>query len=293
MFASACSKRRVTLNFLSLATLPEWPRGALWHDQVHGNSGAIKPHYCVHHVVGLPPRSTGQVIDEEESSLTSSSAPEIAQIFDSIRPMLGQRGLVLWFTGLPGSGKSILADLLACRLQQHDARTITLVDGSVVRRLFSKGLGSSKEGRTENIRCLGLVAHGLAQSGAIAIVASISPYRDTRETARALVEETGGIFVEIHVATSFSVCMERDRKTWHRRVWGGEVEYLADVDCSYETPLEPDLRIDCGKYPPHAALEIVWARLCDRKLVNEICPDDSCRRERASWVARKSISVRV
>ncbi|MHB1942675.1 MAG: adenylyl-sulfate kinase [Acidiferrobacteraceae bacterium] len=75
--------------------------------------------------------------------------------------------------------------------------------------------------------------------------------------------------MEIRVATPFSVCMERDPKGWYRRVSDGEVECFSGIDAPCETPMEPGLCMDCGKHPPHAAIEIIWARLCDRKLMNE------------------------
>src|SRR2546425_5412012 len=117
-------------------------------------------------------------------------------------------GLVIWFTGLSGAGKSTIADLVGAELER-DGRLVEYLDGDVVREHLSKGLGFSKEDRDTNIERIGWVASRLARHGATVIVSAISPYAETRAKARALVEEFAP-FVEIHVATSVEECARRD-----------------------------------------------------------------------------------
>src|SRR2546425_2759508 len=120
------------------------------------------------------------------------------------------RGFTLWFTGLPCSGKSTLAELVGKELVRR-GRGVEILDGDVVRTHLSKGLGFSKEDRDENIRRIGFVAGLLARHGVTVLVSAISPYRAVRDEVRAAVTAVGE-FVEVHVATPVEVCAERDVK---------------------------------------------------------------------------------
>ncbi len=185
------------------------------------------------------------------------SPREVIQILRQAYRGADRRGLVLWFTGLSASGKSTLAGMLARYLEQRDSRAITLLDGDVVRRFLSKGLGFSREDREENIRRIGFVASLVARHGGIALVAAISPYREGRQAARQLVEAAGGVFFEIHVATPLAVCAQRDPKGLYAKAMAGTIAHFTGVDDPYEEPEQPDLRLDTSQQEDREALQIL------------------------------------
>ncbi len=152
-------------------------------------------------------------------------------------------GLALWFTGLPGSGKSTLSRAVASELDAHDRRLVTVLDGDVVRTLLSQGVGFTRKDRYDNVCRIGYAASLIARHGGIAIVAAVSPYRDGRLKARALVEEAGGAFLEIHMDTPFRACVARDPKGHYARALAGDLDLFTGVDDPYEKPLAPDVRI--------------------------------------------------
>ncbi|MDD3759686.1 MAG: adenylyl-sulfate kinase [Acidithiobacillus sp.] len=186
------------------------------------------------------------------------SPPEVIRILRQAYRGADRRGLVVWFTGLSASGKSTLAGMLARRLESHDSRAVTLLDGDVVRRFLSKGLGFSREDRDENIRRIGFVASLIARHGGIALVAAISPYRHARAEARRLVEEAGGLFVEVHVATPLAVCAQRDPKGLYARAQRGEITAFTGVSDPYEEPEAPELRLDTSQSKDADALDALW-----------------------------------
>lgn len=153
-------------------------------------------------------------------------------------------GLVVFFTGLSGSGKSTLGQELVQSLAESDPRVATLLDGDEVRQLLSAGLGFSKADRDANIRRIGWVAALLAEAGAIAVCAPIAPYAEARQQVRELVEERGGRFVLIHVATPLKVCEARDRKGLYALARAGKLPEFTGISDPYETPLDADLTID-------------------------------------------------
>src|SRR5207342_3365501 len=117
-------------------------------------------------------------------------------------------GFTLWFTGLSGAGKTTIAEIVGPELERR-GRLVEYLDGDAVRQHLSKGLGFSKEDRDTNIERVGWVASRLTRQGGAVIVSAISPYAETREKARAMIEEFGP-FVEVFVATSLEECIERD-----------------------------------------------------------------------------------
>src|SRR5438105_9092562 len=128
-------------------------------------------------------------------------------------------GVVLWFTGLSGAGKSTIADLVGSELEAGGA-LVEYLDGDVVREHLSKGLGFSKEDRDTNIQRIGWVASRLARHGATVIVSAISPYAETRAKARELVEQYG-TFVEVYVDASVDECARRDVKGLYEKAFRG------------------------------------------------------------------------
>jgi adenylyl-sulfate kinase len=165
-------------------------------------------------------------------------------------------GVVIWFTGLSGSGKSTIAGLVGRELEA-DGALVEYLDGDVVREHLSKGLGFSKEDRDTNIERIGWVASRLARHGATVIVSAISPYAETRARARALVEEFAP-FVEVHVATSVEECARRDVKGLYERAFNGEIAEFTGVSDPYEAPESPELRLDTeGRSPDECAREVL------------------------------------
>jgi adenylylsulfate kinase len=165
-------------------------------------------------------------------------------------------GVVIWFTGLSGAGKSTIAELVGRELEAEGA-LVEYLDGDVVRERLSKGLGFSKQDRDTNIERIGWVAARLARHGATVIVSAISPYAEARATARALVEEFAP-FVEVHVATSVEECARRDVKGLYAKAFSGEVAGFTGVSDPYEAPESPELRLDTeGCTPDDCAREVL------------------------------------
>jgi adenylyl-sulfate kinase len=171
-------------------------------------------------------------------------------------------GVVLWFTGLSGAGKSTIAELVGGELEAGGA-AVEYLDGDVVREHLSRGLGFSKEDRDTNIERIGWVASRLARHGATVIVSAISPYAAARATARALVEEFAP-FVEIHVATSVEECARRDVKGLYDKAFKGELPEFTGVSDPYESPESPELRVDTEGHAPAESARAVLDYLAVR-----------------------------
>ena len=164
------------------------------------------------------------------------SADERAQRF-------GHRGAVIWFTGLPASGKSTLARALERHVFERGGAPI-LLDGDTVRSGLNSDLRFSAQDRAENVRRLAEVAAHLSRSGTIAIVAAVSPSTQDRNRARDIAGED---FFEIHVATEIAVCEQRDPKSHYRKARSGSLPDFTGVTAQYEVPLRPELRIDTSE----------------------------------------------
>jgi len=149
-----------------------------------------------------------------------------------------QQGFCVWFTGLPSSGKSTIAELLAIRLEEA-GRRVSLLDGDVVRTHLSKGLGFSREDRDINIRRIGFVASEIVRHNGAVITAAVSPYETTREEVRQM---TGpDRFVLVWVDTPAATCEERDVKGFYAKARAGQLQGFTGVDDPYEPPANPDV----------------------------------------------------
>jgi sulfate adenylyltransferase len=155
-----------------------------------------------------------------------------------------RRGLVVFFTGLSGSGKSTIARGLRDSLLELGGRTVTYLDGDVVRHLLSKGLTFSREDRDLNIRRIGFVAAEVARHGGLAICAPIAPYAATRLEVREMVESVGADFLLVHVATPLEECERRDRKGLYAKARAGLIPEFTGISDPYEEPDDADLVID-------------------------------------------------
>jgi len=168
-------------------------------------------------------------------------------------------GFTLWFTGLSGSGKTTISELVAPELERRGL-LVERLDGDVVRTHLSYGLGFSKGDRDANIERIGWVASRLTRAGAAVIVSAISPYEEARRTARALVEAEGP-FVEVFVATPVEECERRDVKGLYAKARAGEIPEFTGVSDPYEEPVRPELRIDTTEHDPAESARLVIAKL--------------------------------
>ena len=168
------------------------------------------------------------------------------------------RGVTVWFTGLPSAGKTTLAQALAKRLLDEGHDRVEVLDGDVAREHLTKGLGFSREDRAENVRRIGWVASLLARNGVTVLASVISPYREVRDEVRAL---HAGRFIEVHVATPLEVCAARDVKGLYARQRAGEVQNLTGVDDPYEPPLAPEVTVPTHVLSIDESVELVWQAL--------------------------------
>eukprot|EP00903_Cladosiphon_okamuranus_P005927 g5857.t1 len=154
----------------------------------------------------------------------------------------GQRGVVLWLTGLSGSGKSTVANALDVKLTA-EGRHSYILDGDNVRHGLNSGLGFSAEDRRENVRRLAEVARLMVDLGIIVLVPVISPYRQDRRRARG--RFNSGEFVEVHVSTSLKTCEERDPKDLYKKARAGEITNMTGIaaDAPYEAPESPEIEL--------------------------------------------------
>ena len=171
-----------------------------------------------------------------------------------------ERGAVLWFTGLSGSGKSTIAEIVEEQLLDAGV-PVEILDGDVVRENLSKGLGFSKEDRDTNIRRIAYVAHLLQRNGVFVITAAISPYREIRDEARAMIND----FVEIYADAPLEVCEERDPKGLYKKARAGEIKGFTGIDDPYEAPENAEVVCKTGEQSPEEAAKQVIDKLIELK----------------------------
>ncbi len=153
-----------------------------------------------------------------------------------------QKGFTLWFTGLPCSGKSAVADRVAGILREHNLK-VERLDGDVVRKSLCRDLGFSKKDRDENIRRVAFVAKLLTRNGVAVLTSFISPYREIREEARKEI----GDFIEVYVKCPIEVCMSRDVKGMYQKAIRGEIKEFTGISDPYEEPLHPELVLETDR----------------------------------------------
>ena len=177
------------------------------------------------------------------------------------------QGAVLWFTGLPSSGKSTIARSVYDQLLQRGC-SAELLDGAEVRESLSRGLGFSREDREENVRRIGYVAKLLSRNGVLAICAAVSPYRSTRAEVR----HNTTNFIEVYVECPVEVAAARDVDGMYARAKRGEIDEFTGVNAPYEEPLEPEVHIRADIEPVSGA---AWKVIRSLELIGIIPPDDA------------------
>ncbi|THV41090.1 adenylyl-sulfate kinase [Glycomyces buryatensis] len=183
--------------------------------------------------------------------------PSVAAELRKARPPRRNRGLVLFFTGLSGSGKSTISRGVYEALLEDGTRTVSLFDGDVVRRVLSSGLGFSRADRSTNVRRIGYVAAEVARHGGIGVAAPIAPYDADRVETRRMAEATGADFVLVHVSTPLEVCESRDRKGLYAKARAGQIPEFTGISDPYEEPRDAELTIDTSDMTAGEAIEQV------------------------------------
>ena len=188
---------------------------------------------------------------------------DVAEVVSFEIPTPDEQGLVVFFTGLSGSGKSTLARALHDVLLERGERTVTSLDGDVVRRNLSAGLTFSRADRETNIRRIGWVAAEITRHRGVAIVSPIAPFDATRKQVRAMVEAAGGAFFLVHVATPVEECERRDRKGLYAKARRGEIPDFTGISSPYEIPADADVRIDTTGRSIEEVLAVILTALDD------------------------------
>ena len=182
------------------------------------------------------------------------SFPEVIAELRRTYPPRDRQGFTVFFTGLPSSGKSTLANVLLVKLLEMGGRPVTLLDGDIVRTHLSSELGFSKEHRDINIRRIGFVASEITKNGGTAICAPIAPYETVRSEVRDMIERRGG-YILIHVSTPLEVCEQRDRKGLYAKARAGIVKQFTGISDPYEVPTDADLAIDTTDLTPEECVQ--------------------------------------
>jgi sulfate adenylyltransferase len=191
--------------------------------------------------IDIPPWLSSEAVTEE---LRKSFPPK------------NKQGFTVFFTGLSGSGKSTIANVMLVKLRELGTRPVTLLDGDIVRLNLSKELGFSREHRDINIKRIGFVASEITKNRGIAICAPIAPYLHAREHNRALISQYGG-YIEVYVSTPIDICEQRDRKGLYAKARKGIIKEFTGVSDPYEVPTIPEIILDTTNMTPDEAAQEV------------------------------------
>ncbi len=166
------------------------------------------------------------------------------------------KGFTIWFTGLPCSGKTTASEIVAQEMRNRDIN-VEVLDGDIVRKNLSKGLGFSKEDRNTNIRRIGFVSKLLSRNGVAVVAAFVSPYRAIRNELRQEIEN----FVEVYVKCTVEECIERDVKGMYKKALAGEIQNFTGISDPYEEPENPEIVIETDKETPEESAQKVLSTL--------------------------------
>ena len=186
--------------------------------------------------------------------------PEVVKELRQSHPPRAQQGFTVFFTGLSGSGKSTVANVLHEKLLEIGGRSVTILDGDLVRKNLSSELGFSQEHRNLNIQRIGFVAAEITKAGGIAICAPIAPYDQVRKQNRVLISSGGG-YQLVHISTPIEVCEQRDRKGLYAKARAGIIKEFTGVSDPYESPDDADVVIDTTDITPEEAAQQILLHL--------------------------------
>jgi sulfate adenylyltransferase len=198
----------------------------------------------------------GDLLDAGSALPAWFTPPAVARELRRVRLPRSRRGLVLFLTGLSGSGKSTIARDLNDALSERGDRRVSLLDGDLIRQLLSAGLGYSKTDRDLNIARIGFVAAEVARNGGIAICAPVAPYAEARARVREMVSDVGDFFL-IYVATPLEVCEARDRKGLYAKARAGLIGQFTGISDPYEEPADAELVIDTSTVDRQEAVQAI------------------------------------
>ena len=215
------------------------------------------------------------LLDRGEEVPAWFTPPAVAAELRRSRPPRSERGLVIFLTGLSGSGKSTIARGVRDALSERGDRSVSLLDGDLVRDLLSAGLTFSRADRDLNIARIGFVATEVARHGGIAICAPIAPYAQARARVRSMVREVGD-FLLVHVATPVQVCEARDRKGLYAKARAGVIDNFTGVSDPYEEPTDAELTIDTSAMSRQQSVDAVLRLLATGGWL----PDEEAREAR-------------
>ncbi|MDG4763808.1 adenylyl-sulfate kinase [Solwaraspora sp. WMMD406] len=220
----------------------------------------------------IPPRNRRMALSQEEiDDLLDRgfplpewhTPPAVARELARARPPRRHRGLVVFFTGFSGSGKSTIARGVADALRESGDRSVTLLDGDVVRRELSAGLTFSKTDRDRNVRRIGWVASEIGRHHGVAICCPIAPYEQARAAAREMAVAAGAGFLLVWVATPLDVCEARDRKGLYAKARAGQLTGMTGIDDPYEEPTDADLVLDTSEMSIEQGVQAVLHHLTE------------------------------
>ncbi|MGC1256072.1 MAG: bifunctional sulfate adenylyltransferase/adenylylsulfate kinase [Candidatus Acidiferrales bacterium] len=195
--------------------------------------------------------------------------PQVVTELRRTYPPRHRQGFTVFFTGLSGSGKSTIANVLLVKLLEMGGRPVTLLDGDIVRKNLSSELGFSKEHRDLNIRRIGFVAREITQNGGIAVCAPIAPYDSIRKELRQSIDGAGG-FILVHTSTSLEVCEQRDRKGLYAKARAGIIPSFTGVSDPYESPADAEVVIDTTNTTPEEAAQEILLYLEKQGYVGDV-----------------------
>ena len=199
-------------------------------------------------------------LSREETIPDWFTYPEIIETLRTVHPPSREQGITLFFTGLSGAGKSTLAKIVYGKFVEEGRRSVTLLDGDIVRHHLSSELGFSKPHRDINVRRIGFVASEITKNGGVAICAPIAPYAGTRRDVREMIEAHGAM-IEIHVCTPLGVCEARDRKGLYAKARKGIIPEFTGISDPYEAPEHPEIVIDTTDLTPMQAAQEIFLYL--------------------------------
>jgi sulfate adenylyltransferase len=182
------------------------------------------------------------------------SYPEVVEELRKSFPPRSKQGFTVFLTGLSGSGKSTIAQVLMVKFMEMRDRPVTLLDGDIVRKNLSSELTFSQKHRNLNVTRIGFVASEITKNRGIALCAPIAPYEESRQANRALISRYGG-YVEVFVSTPLEVCEQRDRKGLYAKARAGKIKGVTGVSDPYIPPSNPELTLDTSIMTPAEAVQ--------------------------------------